>query len=290
MKTRNCKSTILGVTKLKKILASMFGFKHSHTLNNLHLERSLVYKSKDTLRILEYDEGEDVNEWILKGIKLFKEWYQPVDFGDGIVAHITTPPDWKPEPDMFNDKTRGMSKWNYIVKRHIPNVEGMRILDLGCSNGLFSIELARMGAREVIGIDRDETIIKHAHHYSSNVVSQAIFVKKAFEIKENTLFPITYIPYDIGRVSELDLGYFDLILALNVVYHELNGTPELLRQLANMTSHLILQTNLKHSNELKKWASPPLLIELLINNAFTYVEVDIPRNYYYPVIVAKKAS
>ena len=288
MKTQNRKSTILNLVKLKKICKRVLGLIYPLTDSNLQGERNLAAKGDKIFRMPEYVEGEDISEWIRKGIRGFREWYQPVDFGDGIVAHVTMPPDWKPRPTMLDDKTRGMSKWNYIVKRHIPNVEGMRILDLGCSNGLFSIELARMGAREVIGIDRDETIIKHAHYYSSNVVAQAEFIKKVFEIKENTEFPITCIAHDIGRLSELDLGHFDLILALNVVYHELEDTPKLLRQLSNMTDHLILQTNLKHSGELKKWANPTLLVELLINLGFTHVEIDAPNNYFYPIIVGRK--
>lgn len=276
MKVQNHKSTILNPVKLKNICKRILGLKYPLTNSNLQGERNLLSEGDKIFHMPEYVEDEDINEWIRKGILRFREWYQPVDFGNGIVAHETEPPDWKPQPNMFDDKTRGMSKWDYIVKRHIPNVKGMRILDLGCSVGLFSIELARMGAMEVIGIDRDETIIKHAHYYPSNVIAQAEFVKKAFEIKENTKFPITYIAHDIGRLSELNLGHFDLIFALNVVYHELDGTPKLLKQLSDMTGHLILQTNLKHSSELKKWANPIFLVEQLINVGFTNIEIDAP--------------
>ena len=67
-------------------------------MNNLILlnESSL----KDTERL---QTKEDIYKWIQDGINCFKEWYQPVDFGNGIVAHVTTPPDWKPMPDLLND-------------------------------------------------------------------------------------------------------------------------------------------------------------------------------------------
>jgi len=41
---------------------------------------------------------EEIYKWIEYGIGCFREWYQPVDFGNGIVAHVTRPPDWGPRP------------------------------------------------------------------------------------------------------------------------------------------------------------------------------------------------
>jgi len=229
----------------------------------------------------------DVSEWIKLGIQGFKEWYQPVDFGDGLVAHVTTPPDWRPKPEL--DPVRGMAKWGFILKMHIPDVSGKRILDLGCNNGVFSLQLARMGAREVIGIDRDRKIRQKSAPYLpvQNVIAQANFVKQAFEIKEGVKYPVRYIAHDIARISELDLGRFDLILALCVVYHELDNTPRLLQKLSTMTDHIVLQTCLEHDGELGKWASPYLLAELLVNVGFTRVEIDAPTNYSWPMIVGK---
>jgi SAM-dependent methyltransferase len=233
---------------------------------------------------------DEIYHWISNGITCFREWYQPVDFGAGVIAHQTCPPDWGPRPELLRDTGGGLAKWNFIIKKHIPDVAGMRVLDLGCSSGLFSLELARMGAREVIGIDRDASI---AHRSSTvpppqDVVAQANFVKKAFELLEGRHFPIRYIAHDIGRLADLDLGHFDLIVALCVAYHELDRMPTLLKTLAGMTNHLILQANKSHGGELGRYSSADYHLAMLKEVGFSDIRVDAPQDYLLPLIVAKK--
>lgn len=235
---------------------------------------------------------EEIYQWIEDGIRCFREWYQPVDFGNGVVAHVTRPPDWKPRPDLLYANDGGISKWNYIVKKHIPDVKGKRVWDLGCSSGVFCIELARMGAREVIGIDRNEKIGYRSTDTPppQDVIAQAKFVKKAFELLDGVEYPITYIAHDIGRLHELELGRFDLVLALCVVYHELDRMPELVRQLASMTDHLVLQASQGHSGELGRWADKIRQAEVLLESGFTYVEIDAPAGYLLPMIIGRKGD
>ncbi len=235
---------------------------------------------------------EEIYKWIEYGIGCFREWYQPVDFGNGIAAHVTRPPDWRPQPELLYANDGGIAKWDYIVKKHIPDVRGKRVLDLGCSSGVYSIELARMGAKEVIGIDRNEEI----RHRSTDtpppqdVIVQAKFVKKAFELLDGIEYPITYIAHDIGHLQELNLGQFDLILALCVVYHELDRMPDLVRQLARMTDHLILQASQGHSGEIGVWANKMRQAEVLLEAGFTYVEIDSPTGCLMPMIIGRKGD
>jgi SAM-dependent methyltransferase len=233
---------------------------------------------------------DEIYQWIGQGIGRFKEWYQPVDFGNGVIAHQTCPPDWTPRPGLLSDIGGGMAKWNYIVRKHLPDVSRMRILDVGCSSGLFSLELARMGAREVVGIDRDSSI---AHRSSrvpppQDVIAQANFVKQAFELLEGRAYPVTYRALDVGRLQARELGRFDLILALCVVYHELDRMPKLLRTLAAMTDYLLLQANEAHGGELGNYSSVRYHLRVLKEVGFRTVEVDAPVDYLLPVIVAKK--
>lgn len=232
---------------------------------------------------------EEIYKWISDGIASFREWYQPVDFGNNVIAHQTLPPDWHPAPELLHDVGGGLAKWNYIVKRHIPDVSGRRVLDLGCSSGLFSIELARMGAREVVGIDRNAEI---QHRSSSippqqDVIAQAKFVKSAFELLDGSTYPIRFIAHDIGRLEELGLGRFDLVIALCVVYHELDRMPELVRKLAGMTNHLVLQANNVHGGELGKYSNADYHVALLKKVGYTYVETDAPEGYLLPLVVAR---
>ena len=233
---------------------------------------------------------EDTYKWIKEGIGYFKEWYQPVDFGNGVIAHVTVPPNWDPKPELFNTNDRGFGKWEYIIKKHMPNIEGKRVLDLGSSSGVFCLEMARLGAKEVVGIDRD-VYIKHRSSNTpppQNVIAQANFVKKAFELLENTHYPITYIAHDIGQLENLQLKPFDLILALNIVYHELDNMPRLVSQLAQLTNHIILQTSLGHGGELGKRASLEEQVETLLKAGFTNIEIDAPSGYLSPMIIGRK--
>ncbi|ABQ25871.1 DUF1698 domain-containing protein [Geotalea uraniireducens] len=256
-------------------------------LGNTHSTNEII---NDFSMPMFIDGETNINQWIDAGIKGFKEWYQPVDFGDGIVAHVTTPPRWEASPEL--DSVRGIAKWDYIVKKHMPSLVGKRVLDLGCNNGVFSIQLARSGAKEVIGIDRNQLIKQKSGSILpiQDVIAQANFVKQAIEHKEKKKYPITYIVHDVGTLNMLNLGRFDMILALCVVYHEMNDTPKLIQALSSMTDHLVLQTTLLHSGELAKWASPHILADLLIKAGFTNVEIDSPPDYSWPMIIGKRLN
>jgi len=256
-------------------------------INNLKSDNVPVTRKPSSLK-----DKEDAYKWIEDRIGWFREWYQPVDFGNGVVAHVTRPPDWKPRPDLLYANDGGIAKWNYIVKKHIPDVRGKRVLDLGCSSGVYCIEMARKGAREIIGIDRDEKI----RHRSTtipppqDVIAQAKFVKQGFEMLDGVKYPITYIAHDIGNLSELNLGRFDLIIALAVVYHELDRMPFLVQYLASMTDHLVLQASQGHNGDLGYWANKIKQVEVLLDVGFTFVEIDDPPDYSMPMIIGRKGD
>lgn len=245
----------------------------------------------DISSVLKYEHlktKDEINDWIKQGIQCFREWYQPVDFGDGIIADVTRPPSWEPAPE-FNAE-RGVGKWNYIIKRNMPDLNGKRILDLGCNNGIISIQLAKSGAKEVIGIDRNEIIHQKTYNElpAQDIIAQATFIKKAFELKENSEYPITYIAHDIANIDELNLGKFDLIVSLCVLYHEMEGMPKILKKLANMTDQLILQTSLTHGGELAKWADLYNHVKLVHEAGFSKIRIDAPIGYHLPMIVCEK--
>jgi len=229
-------------------------------------------------------DGKDLDSWIRQGIIGYQQWYQSVDFGNGVVADVTVPPDWRPRPDL--NPSSGLDRWNYIVSRNLPDLTGSRVLDLGCNVGLYSIELARMGAREVVGVDRDTSIRQRTGRLPRvDLISQAEFVHEALQYRENRNFPVSYQAIDFKNLSELTrLGWFDLILALNVVYHELDRAPSLVETLGSMTDVLVLQSSVTHPSPIREWASPSKSVEMLTAAGFDYVTVDSPRGYLQPVI------
>jgi len=233
---------------------------------------------------------ENVYEWIKKEIPKFKEWYQPVDFGNGVIAHQTVPPYWDARPDLLNHIEGGMAKWNYIIKKHLPDVKDKRCLDIGCSSGLFCLEMAKLGAREVIGIDRDENISHKSTSVppSQNVVAQAEFVKNAFELLNDTKYNIKYKAIDISNIDKGMLGNFDIILALCIVYHELKGMQTLINKIADMTGFVIIQANNGHGGELGKYSNHVAIMEAMKKAGFKQVDVDNPDGYLLPLLIGTK--
>lgn len=271
---------------MRKVIKSIFSNK------KIDLPRSVTkLPPLDISHVLNYSNlntPEEINTWIKTGITCFREWYQPVDFGDGIIAHVTRPPLWEPAPEF--DAERGVGKWNYIIKRNLPNLEGKRVLDLGCNNGVMSLQLAKNGAKEVIGIDRNEFIHQKTYDIlpAQNIIAQANFVKKAFELKDKLEYPIKYIACDVANIKELNLGKFDIIMSLCVIYHEMKNMPAVLSTLAEMTDHLVLQTSLTHAGELAEWADLYNHVKLMHQAGFSKIQIDAPIGYHLPMIIGHK--
>lgn len=93
-------------------------------------------------------------------------------------------------------------KWDRI-KFSIPeDLEGWKVLDIGCNAGFYSIELAKRGA-EVLAIDLDE-------HY----LRQARWTAKKFGLDDRIRFEQMQV-YDLAHTEE----QFDLVWFMGVFYH-----------------------------------------------------------------------
>lgn len=93
-------------------------------------------------------------------------------------------------------------KWNEI-KHEIPqNLEGCKVLDVGCNAGFYSIKLAQRGAH-VTAIDVDE-------HY----LHQARWVAKQFNLESQINFKKMQV-YDLAKMDE----NYDIIWFMGVFYH-----------------------------------------------------------------------
>jgi SAM-dependent methyltransferase len=220
-----------------------------------------------------------MNEDIIRRqISKFK-WYQPIEFGHGISAvsvlgsYTSESPEW------------GIKKWQYIIERNLPDIQGMRVLDLGCNSGLYCVQLARMGAREVVGLDSETTW--------PSWKQQALFVKEALEWRCRTSYNITFIDAPMTSIAKLNLGSFDLVLGLCCIYYlssaEIN---QLLSHFhATGTTTIVLQGNVNRadqSREVHNRAVPKFLVSALKKAGFSYVEVDAPFFYSRPVVVGRK--
>lgn len=117
-------------------------------------------------------------------------WYQKIRFNDEV------------ESKSSHSKWSGEYAWSYTRRMLPKSLEGLRILDLGCNAGLFSARCAQLGA-EVVGIDNDR-----------KAMEQARFVVDYFEQKDK----VTLIEHDLEKIFDLNLGNFDYVLAISVLY------------------------------------------------------------------------
>lgn len=78
-----------------------------------------------------------------------------------------------------------------------------RVLDLGCNDGGFSIELARLGVREVIGIEGREA------NLTSGLATQ----------RNEGLSQVKFVISDVRDFSVKEYGEFDVVLCLGLLYH-----------------------------------------------------------------------
>jgi tRNA (mo5U34)-methyltransferase len=82
------------------------------------------------------------------------------------------------------------------------DLSGKRVLDIGARDGFFSFEAERRGASEVVALD--------------NVPPHLTGFNVAHKILDSNVKWITGNVYD---VNPSDLGHFDLVLFLGVIYH-----------------------------------------------------------------------
>lgn len=93
-------------------------------------------------------------------------------------------------------------KWENIEASIPEDLNGWKVLDIGCNAGFYSLELAKRGA-EVLAIDLDE-------HY----LRQAQWVAEQFGLEDKIRFKQLQV-YDLAHQEES----FDLVWFMGVFYH-----------------------------------------------------------------------
>jgi len=122
----------------------------------------------------------------------YRKWYQRMNL-DGVITN----PGFEGGGDFVWEK----------MKYFLPSsMEGMRVLDIGCSAGYYTIQSAILGA-EAIGVEILERDYK-----------ESLFVKKFFEEKYGPL-KVSFINKDISDLNLDSLGKFDYIYLMAVLYH-----------------------------------------------------------------------
>lgn len=111
----------------------------------------------------------------------------------------------------FDDRKGASQSSKKLLAIKMPNnLNGKRVLDLGCNEGFFSLEAKRRGAAEVIGIDRNSKHIPIARERAA---------REGLEID--------FRNEDMLNLAE---GKFDVIIFLSAIYY-LDNPADILRRI-----------------------------------------------------------
>ncbi|MGD1936557.1 MAG: class I SAM-dependent methyltransferase [Cyanophyceae cyanobacterium] len=127
-------------------------------------------------------------------IDQYGEWTNHnMHLGDGLYTIASDPTPSEP-------KLRRMTQ---VVMDHFGgSVEGLRVLDLACLEGMYGLELARQGA-SVVGIEGREANL-----------AKARFVRDVWGLNN-----IEFFQDDVRNLSSEKYGTFDVVFCLGIYYH-----------------------------------------------------------------------
>jgi SAM-dependent methyltransferase len=120
---------------------------------------------------------------------------------------------------------KNLIKWSRIEKYiHELGVKNKQVLDVGCSEGFFSLKLEELGAKEVIAIDADKLRIKKAR-FISDILGTS---------------NITYEVADIFDAGIEKYGHFDFALCMGFL-HRVTYPYKAIQQLTKMSDTILFE-------------------------------------------------
>jgi len=159
---------------------------------------------------------------LVEAIEAQPYWFHRIDLGNGVVT-----PGW-------NDPAT--TKLPYFG---LPDsMAGMRVLDVGCSEGFFSFEAERRGAAEVVSVD-DSPAALQRFRICAGVLGSPIE-------------PNCLSVYDLDPSK---LGTFDLVMFFGVLYH-LRYPLLGMEKVAGMARRTVLVQS--RTFESSKWEAVPM--------------------------------
>jgi len=138
---------------------------------------------------------------------------------------------WRKGPWQFYDvfiDTEWRSDWKWQrLQTHIADLNGRRILDVGCGNGYYAMRMLAAGAKNIIGIDPSLLfVIQHlaVKHYLPDL-------------------PFYILPCGIDDLPVID-NSFDSVFSMGVIYHrrDPHAHLNLLHRYLQPQGELILET------------------------------------------------
>jgi tRNA (mo5U34)-methyltransferase len=162
-------------------------------------------------------------------------WWHSIDLGDGVVT-----PGHKPVQVLEEE----------LSALRLPDLQGKTVLDLGAWDGFFSFAAERLGASRVVALDyytwaTDPAILRHGAGAQSPLPWDPIRLpgKRGFDLVRETLHSgVESVFGDLLDIDIADLGTFDIVLVLGVLYHS-RYPVEMLEKVASLTREtMVLET------------------------------------------------
>ena len=140
----------------------------------------------------------------------------------------------------IDSEWRSEKKWQRI-QNYLPNIKGMRIADIGCSNGYYSYKLLELQPDLIVGMDK-----------TALYVMQFLALKYyTQQIQELIVLPCSSEEFNFKKID------FDLVLSMGILYHSKNPSSHLnsLKHLVKKNGYIILETitsNMPNNIDVKK--------------------------------------
>ena len=143
------------------------------------------------------------------------DWWHTIDLGNGIIT-----------PGRDNSPER-------LKKIGMPqDLTGHTVLDIGAANGFYSFEAERRGAKRVVAADQPLAWNANGHP------------KRGFELARKALnSKVEDVVMDVYDMSPKNIGTFDLVLFLGVLYHLQHPLLALEHVFSVTSKQLILETH-----------------------------------------------
>lgn len=126
--------------------------------------------------------------------------------------------------DRYGEVMISEPRIDQLIKRL--SLKDMRVLELGCLEGMHSFIMHNLGAREITAIEgRKDNFLK------------CLIVKNAFQLDK-----CRFLLGDLNEILASVSGVFDLCLALGIIYH-LTSPVEAIYKLAELSNKLFVWTH-----------------------------------------------
>jgi len=137
----------------------------------------------------------------------------------------TAPPGSQPSRQQHEARVETLTRHAFpaLLEACGGSLEGLRVLDLACNSGGFSVEANRRGADYVLGIDIVERYL-----------AQARFVKDVLGIEN-----VEFKKLDVYDLTPDEVGQFDITFCFGLLYH-LENPVLAMRNISAVTRRVLL--------------------------------------------------